>query len=251
MGNQIPLDPGIGGRSIGAGALVNADIIVSTTRAGVSGIIRVGTASEVSHATLYEEGGWVIEKQGVVLRTLTEALADDVLAVAYRNPSVTHSTGQLILNYASKYIGQPYSIRGAVTLSSAPTRITRRSRSFSREHSRGRGGRGLRENASPHGDARGNARRPSVGRGSACARLDLHARSPATAIGSPQRRGRPCWAGPMLQCGCLCMAHLPTLAWARSRPHLAFLLPSRASSMRCAMRLDCCLNNRTFARGRP
>jgi hypothetical protein len=43
MGNQIPLDPGIGGRSIGAGALVNADIIVSTTRAGVSGIIRIRT----------------------------------------------------------------------------------------------------------------------------------------------------------------------------------------------------------------
>jgi uncharacterized protein YycO len=132
MGNQIPLDPGIGGRSIGAGALVNADIIVSTTRAGVSGIIRIGTASEVSHATLYEEGGWVIEaiKQGVVLRTLTEALADDVPAVAYRNPSVTHSTGQLILNYASKYIGQPYSIRGAVSSAYIPCRLNCRGHGF-------------------------------------------------------------------------------------------------------------------------
>ena len=41
----IALEPGVGGRSIGISALQPADIIVSTTKATVSGVIRVGTQS--------------------------------------------------------------------------------------------------------------------------------------------------------------------------------------------------------------
>lgn len=88
----IALTPaGGGGCCIGDAALRPADIIVSTTGAAVSGVIRVGTGSPVSHAALYAGNGEVIEAigQGVVQRGLDKALADDLLAVAYRAPHMT------------------------------------------------------------------------------------------------------------------------------------------------------------------
>jgi len=117
----IALDPGVGGCSIGDSALQPADIIVSTTRATVSGVIRVGTRSVVSHATLYAGSGSVIEAigQGVVSRSLEDALADDALAVAYRSPDLPSSVANAIIKYAAAQIGTPYSIAGAV-LSSDP-----------------------------------------------------------------------------------------------------------------------------------
>src|SRR6476620_6347967 len=57
---EIPLDPGIGGMSIGVDALQPADIIVSTARHAVSYAIRAGTLSAVSHAMLYVGDGRVI-----------------------------------------------------------------------------------------------------------------------------------------------------------------------------------------------
>lgn len=54
----ISLTPaGGGGMCIGPEALQAADIIVSTTRAAVSGVIRFGTNSTVSHAALYAGNG--------------------------------------------------------------------------------------------------------------------------------------------------------------------------------------------------
>ena len=128
----IPLDPGRGGRSIGIDALALADIIVSTTTATVSGVIRVGTSSEVSHAALYAGDPGVIEAigSGVVIRPLSIALADDVLAVVYRDPDVDASTGQVILNYASRYLGQPYSVRGAIGSALIPCRLNSRGSGF-------------------------------------------------------------------------------------------------------------------------
>ena len=112
----IALDPKTGGGCcIADSALESADIIVSTTRARVSGVIRTGTLSTVSHAALYIGKGEVVEAigAGVVRRGLTVALADDALAVAYRSPQMTPATARLIVHFAVSQLGKPYSIRGA------------------------------------------------------------------------------------------------------------------------------------------
>jgi uncharacterized protein YycO len=114
----IALDPGVvGGRCIDQRALQSADLIVSTTRAPVSWVIRVGTHSVVSHAALYIGGGQVIEAigEGVVRRGLMVALADDALAVAYRSPAMNEAIAQTIVNYASSQVGLSYTKVGAVS----------------------------------------------------------------------------------------------------------------------------------------
>jgi cell wall-associated NlpC family hydrolase len=112
----IALDPGVGGCSIGTSALEMADIIVSTTNATVSGVIRVGTASVVSHAALYAGSGEVVEAigKGVVSHAIDEALEEDVLAVAYRSPDLPSSIARAIIAYAGKQVGTPYSVAGAL-----------------------------------------------------------------------------------------------------------------------------------------
>lgn len=113
----IALTPASGGGCcIGPDALQPADIIVSTTRAKVSGAIRIGTSSPVSHTALYAGNGEVIEAigSGVSLRDIETALADDALAVAYRSPDVTDEKASRIVEYASHQIGKPYSVRGAL-----------------------------------------------------------------------------------------------------------------------------------------
>jgi cell wall-associated NlpC family hydrolase len=114
MSTRIPLDPGVGGRSIALAALQTADIIVSTTRAAVSGAIRFGTASEVSHAMLYAGNGRVIEAigSGVVERNLSEAIADAQLAVAYRYQNLG-ARGSAIVSFARRQVGSAYDTGGA------------------------------------------------------------------------------------------------------------------------------------------
>ena len=113
----IALTPdGGGGPCIGPDALQAADIIVSTTRAAVSGVIRAGTDSPVSHAALYAGNGYVIEAigAGVTRRKIEDALADDALAVAYRSPNITQEKSDRIIEYATYQIGKPYSVAGAL-----------------------------------------------------------------------------------------------------------------------------------------
>jgi uncharacterized protein YycO len=112
----IALDPGVGGCSIGDSSLQAADVIVSTTGAIISGAIRVGTSSVVSHAALYCGSGTVIEAigAGVVSRSIYDSLADDALAVAYRHPAVTPSIAAAIVAYASSHINDAYSVKGAI-----------------------------------------------------------------------------------------------------------------------------------------
>jgi hypothetical protein len=112
----IPLDPGAGGRSIDSSALQIADIIVSTTSAFVSAIIRAGTSSEVSHSALFIGGDQVVEAigEGVVLRDLATSLSDDRLAVAYRLPDLTSDQALKIRDYVGNQLGLPYSVKGAL-----------------------------------------------------------------------------------------------------------------------------------------
>lgn len=112
----IPLTPTTGGgQCIDTRALQPADIIVSTTAAGISWGIRFATSSEVSHAMLYVGNGNIVEAigDGVVRRTLQMAVNDATLAVAYRRRNVTPGNGASIVRHAEQFIGRAYDARGA------------------------------------------------------------------------------------------------------------------------------------------
>lgn len=111
---EIPLDPGVGGMSIGVDALQAGDIIVSTARHAVSYAIRAGTLSAVSHAMLYVGDGKVVEAVGSGVREvpIVDAVADAILAVAYRDSRVTAELAQAIVDYATSRVGNPYNYAG-------------------------------------------------------------------------------------------------------------------------------------------
>jgi uncharacterized protein YycO len=111
----IPLDPGIGGKSIGPESLRISDIIVSTTQQFVSKAVRLGTMSKVSHSALYIGGSQVVEAllEGVVVQPLAVSLHHDTLAVVYRYPALKDITALQIRDYVGNQIGKPYSKLGA------------------------------------------------------------------------------------------------------------------------------------------
>lgn len=117
LSSEIPLDPGNGGLSIGSDVLEVGDIIVTTTAAAVSGLIRFGTGSQVSHTMLYVgQGTQVIDatSAGVRLRPLAEALSDATVAVAFRYPGLSEAQRQIIADKAAEHIGRPYDYWGIV-----------------------------------------------------------------------------------------------------------------------------------------
>src|SRR5258708_26086366 len=101
---DIPLTPvGGGGVCLSDVGMNPSDIIVSTTNAAISGVIRADTGSSVSHAALYDGAGRVYEAigQGVVHRPLMVALSDDTLAVVYRVRNMTASAAQAVIRFAA------------------------------------------------------------------------------------------------------------------------------------------------------
>lgn len=106
---------GVGGWCIPPEELRPADIIISTSSAGISAFIRIATVSVVSHAALYIGDGMVIEAigEGVSKRRLTNALADSKLAVVYRHPDVTSESAKKVVAFASNQVGKKYSASGA------------------------------------------------------------------------------------------------------------------------------------------
>ncbi|QSX77003.1 N-acetylmuramoyl-L-alanine amidase [Lysobacter solisilvae] len=115
---EIPLDPGIGGMSIGYEALAPGDIIVSTARHAVSFAIRAGTLSAISHAMIYAGNGNVIEAvgDGVHEVPLATAIGDAILAVAYRDPRVDAARAQAMVDFARAQVGQPYNYTGVARI---------------------------------------------------------------------------------------------------------------------------------------
>jgi hypothetical protein len=117
LSDDIPLDPGIGGQSIGMSALEIGDIILSTTDHITSTVIRVGSGSQVSHAMMYVgQGGQVVEAVGggVRLIPLADAIADATVAVAFRVPGLTGDQKQIIADKVATYIGRDYDYIGVV-----------------------------------------------------------------------------------------------------------------------------------------
>lgn len=117
FGDEIPLDPGVGGLSIDTDALEIGDIILSTTGNAGSDIIRAGSGAEVSHAMLYVgQGGQVIEAipGGVQLRPLAEAVADARLAVAFRVPGLNDTEKRQVADAAARYLDRGFNYGGLI-----------------------------------------------------------------------------------------------------------------------------------------
>lgn len=124
---EIPLDPGVGGRSIGADVLEPGDVILSTTTENISRSIRVATGSEVSHAAMYIGNNQVIEAigDGVIVRDIQMALADDSLAVAYRHRDMTPERAQSIVDFATRMARERRSYDAFGLLRVAPRQLAR------------------------------------------------------------------------------------------------------------------------------
>lgn len=97
----IPLDPGVGGRSIPVSTLDPGDILVSTTSANISRYIRQATRSEISHSAIYIGDNNIIEsvEDGVLQRSVETAIADDTVVVAYRHVQMTPDKATIVVNY--------------------------------------------------------------------------------------------------------------------------------------------------------
>ena len=98
-------------------ALRPADIIVSTTDAAVSAVIRAGSGSSVSHSMLYLGGSTVVEAidAGVQRRPLADALQGAVLAIALRRRNLTEKQRADVLAHAIRFSAGnlPYDVVGA------------------------------------------------------------------------------------------------------------------------------------------
>ncbi|HET9952938.1 MAG TPA: hypothetical protein VFQ61_00470 [Polyangiaceae bacterium] len=92
-----------------------ADIIVSTTDASISAVIRAGTGSSVSHSMIYLGGSFVIEAiaEGVVRRPLAVALEQAALAIALRRRNLTDQQRRAVIDYATGFMFRPYDEIGA------------------------------------------------------------------------------------------------------------------------------------------
>jgi uncharacterized protein YycO len=113
----IPLDPGAGGRSIGIDAMEPGDIILSTTSDLGSRVIRGAMGSEVSHASIYVGNGEVVEAlaDGVGVKPVGTAIADDSVAVAFRFPNLSPQQAQVICDFARGAVGKKYDYVGIVS----------------------------------------------------------------------------------------------------------------------------------------
>lgn len=118
---NIPLTPiSGGGICLADSALQAADIIVSTASGWLSGGIRFGTSSQVSHAALFAGNGQVIEAvgEGVLLRSLNASLREHYLAVAYRVRGMNPSAASKIVQFARRWVGRKYDTLGAAAAGS-------------------------------------------------------------------------------------------------------------------------------------
>jgi hypothetical protein len=96
-------------------ALRPADIIVSTTNAGVSAVIRPGIGSSVSHSMIYVGGSNVIEavERGVVRQPIAASLDHAVLAIALRRRNLTEKQRSDVVANAIRFMTRPYDTLGA------------------------------------------------------------------------------------------------------------------------------------------
>ena len=95
--------------------LRKGDIIVSTTDAGISGVIRAGIGADFSHSMLYKGSSIVIEAiaDGVVERSWSDASKDATLAIALRRRNMSDSLRDDVVKKAESFKGLKYDAVGA------------------------------------------------------------------------------------------------------------------------------------------
>ena len=95
--------------------LRKGDIIVSTTGAGISGVIRTGIGADFSHTMLYKGSSIVIEAiaDGVVERSWSEASKDAELAIALRRRNMNDALRDEVVKHAESFKGLKYDAVGA------------------------------------------------------------------------------------------------------------------------------------------
>lgn len=116
------------GDTMKASALQVADVILSTTAAAVSTVIKAGTAGHYSHAMLYVGKGMVVEAvaNGVVHRSIKLATGGALYAHAFRLKDLSADKAQKIADYAISKVGGSYAYGGVfggsglVSILSAP-----------------------------------------------------------------------------------------------------------------------------------
>jgi Permuted papain-like amidase enzyme, YaeF/YiiX, C92 family len=104
------------------------DVILSTTSAAVSKVIKAGTVATYSHAMLYVGRGSIVEAvgNGVVQRSIKLSLGEARLASAFRLKDMTGAQAQKIADYAISKVGGSYAYGGVfggsglVSILSAP-----------------------------------------------------------------------------------------------------------------------------------
>jgi hypothetical protein len=96
-------------------ALRPADIIVSTTNARVSAVIRAGIGSSVSHSMIYVGGSNVVEAidTGVTRQPIVHPLQEAVLAIGLRRRNLTDKQRGDVIKYANQFTTRPYDFVGA------------------------------------------------------------------------------------------------------------------------------------------
>lgn len=79
-----------------------ADILLSTGNAKVSVVIRVGTISRYSHASLYIGDGKIIEVTGTGIASISlqDAMSDDTLVSVYRRLQMSSAQAADVIQYA-------------------------------------------------------------------------------------------------------------------------------------------------------
>ena len=129
--DPIPLDPGVGGRSIMTTALNPGDLLISTTRDDrISRAIRAVTGSEVSHMSIYignDANGipQVIHatEDGVQQWPISSLINSSTLMVAYRHPRMTSANASLVVHFLTHALQTPHAFDYWGMVQAAPSQL--------------------------------------------------------------------------------------------------------------------------------
>ena len=121
----IPLDPGVGGRSILPEVLEAGDIILSTTTGLISSTIRSATGSEVSHASVYVGGGKVIHatEAGVQEWSLDQLMDACSLCVAYHHRDINDIKAAKLVQFLRTALDHHTAFDGWGLIHAAPSQL--------------------------------------------------------------------------------------------------------------------------------
>jgi cell wall-associated NlpC family hydrolase len=121
----IPLDPGVGGRSILPEVLEVGDLILSTTNDPVLSAIGSATGSEVSHASMYIGNGKVIHAKAAGMEELNihQLMDSCTLCVAYHHRDMNQTKASKILQFLRTAADNHIAFDGWGLIQAAPSQL--------------------------------------------------------------------------------------------------------------------------------